>query len=334
MENVMRIETKKILLFIVFLLGVTLTAVILFNLDSILPEDEIGTSDSASDIKKEMDTVYIDGVAYVPRRDVKNYLLIGVDELGAAEDGGVAQADFILVLSFDESAEKYTMLFVNRDTMTSVDVYDIFGKRIETREEQIALSHAYGSPFDISNSQKCINTSKSVSKLLLGVKFDRYVSMTMNAVCEIVDHIGGVSVLVEEDMTALDERLVEGEEVLLDGELALLYIRARGSLSDSSNIARMERQKGFLKAFIEKMAKTDLDEEKLLAIYDKLSPYIVTNSGIEIFDEMVEKLENYGEGEMLTFAGESVRGEKYMEFYVDEEDRNNILREIFYEKAD
>ena len=330
----MRIEIKRILLFIVLLIGLALTAVLLFNLDEILTGEETGTSDSAVDIKKEMDTVYIDGTAYVPRRDVKNYLLMGIDEFGATEDGGVAQADFLLVLSFDVNAKSYTMLFINRDTMAQVDVYDIFGKKIETREEQIALSHAYGSPFEISNSQKCVNTSKSVSRLLLGVKFDSYVSMTMNAVSEIVNSVGGVSVTVEEDMTALDERLVKGETVLLDGELAMRYIRARGSLSDSSNISRMKRQESFLKAFIEKMAGDELDEAELLELYDKVSPYIVTNSGIEIFDEMIEKLETYEMGEMLTLEGKSVVGETYMEFYVDENSRNDVLREIFYEKAD
>lgn len=330
----MRIETKKTLLFIVLLIGLALTAALLFNLDNILRDEETGTADSASDIKKDMDTVYIDGDAYIPRRKVKNYLLMGIDEFGAADKGGVAQADFLLVLSFDEIEKSYTMLFINRDTMTSVDVYDIFGKKIETRVEQIALSHAYGSPFDISNSQKCVNTAKSVSRLLSGIKFDSYVSLTMNAISEIVDCVGGVSVLVEDDMTVVDERLVAGETVLLDGELAMKYIRARSALADSTNIARMERQKKFLSAFIEKVGDAELDEDELIDFYDSLSPYVVTNSGIEIFDEMVDKIETYEMREALTLDGESVLGEVYIEFYVDEDSLNNVLREIFYEKAD
>ena len=330
----MRIETKKILLFIVFLLVVALTAAVLFNLDNILTDEETGTSNSASDIKKEMDTVYIDGEAYVPRKNVKNYLLIGVDEFGAADDGGVAQADFLLVISIDEKNKTYTMLFINRDTMTEVDVYDIFGKKMETRVEQIALSHAYGSPFDISNSQKCVNTAKAVSGLLMGVRFDSYVSLTMNVVSEIVDTFGGVTVLVDDDMTAVDERLIAGEEVLLDGELAMKYIRARGALEDSTNISRMERQKRFLNSFVDKMAESEIKDAELLELYDRISPYVVTNSGIEIIDELLEKLETYESEKMMSFDGEAVVGEKYMEFYVNESSRNDVLKEIFYEKAD
>ena len=102
----MRLEVKRFILFIVFLLSIALVIAALFSIDDIIEkgkaEDghETETHRSATDLKNEMDTVYIDGVAYLPRKSVKNYLIIGVDEFGDSDDSGTAQADFIMVLSF------------------------------------------------------------------------------------------------------------------------------------------------------------------------------------------------------------------------------------------
>lgn len=335
----MRLEVKRFILFIVFLLSIALVIAALFSIDDIIEkgkaEDghETETHRSATDLKNEMDTVYIDGVAYLPRKSVKNYLIIGVDEFGDSDDSGTAQADFIMVLSFNSEDNSYKLLSVNRDTMTKVDVYDIFGNKYTERVEQIALSHAYGSPFEISNSQKCKNTLKATSNLLYGLDFESYISMTMDAVSEMVDFVGGIPVLIEDDMSVIDSRLVQGETVLLDGELALKYIRARGSMADSSNLARMERQKIFLEAFIQKLGEKKPDEDDLLQCYQSISSYIVTDSGIEVLEDITDKLSDYTYDGAVAIPGEARSGEVYMEFYVDEEGMKGVVTDVFYTKA-
>ena len=117
---------RTILLCSVFLLCIALVAAVLFNLDRIMSAINSTPDDGSDDRNDTLDTVYIDGVAYRPKSTVKNYLIIGIDERGAVDSNGQAQADFILVLSFDSSDNSYTVMPINRDTRTEILVYDVF----------------------------------------------------------------------------------------------------------------------------------------------------------------------------------------------------------------
>lgn len=329
----MKRKRRTILLFSVFLLCVALVAAVLFNLDRIMSAINGTPDDGAGDRNDTLDTVYIDGEAYRPKSTVKNYLIIGIDKQGEADSNGQAQADFILVLSFDSSDNTYTVMPINRDTMTEILVYDVFSGEAKESVAQIALSHNDGTYTEISNTRKCKNTAKAVSNLLYGVEFKNYASMTMDAVGIIVDYVGGVEVYVEYDMTMVDERLVGGQTVLLDGELALKFIGARGGVADETNISRMERQMAFFDAFIKTAKNAELDEESLLKCFEDVEDYIITNAGDGILGEISDKLENYEKKATVKIPGESKVGQKFMEFHVDEEGLKDIVTDVFYKKT-
>lgn len=330
----MSANNRKILLFIAFLTCLALVAVALFFLDDIFSEPITEETGEAVDIEKEMNTVYIDGTPYVRRPGVENYVIFGIDAFGKVSDAGVAQADFIMVLSFDRLKGKCTMVAVNRDTMMESDVYDALGNKMGTEYRQIALSHASGSSLELSSHAKCQNTEKTVSKLLHGVKFDGYISMTMDAIVKVVDCIGGVEMYMEEDLTATDDSFIKGETVLLDGELAVKFIRARGGLADSSNIARMKRQEAFLKAFFEKLNNKAVSDNKLLECFDSTLPHMVTNMNVNGLDVFIGMLLSYEKNDAVTLPGEAKIGDKYMEFYVDEEGLMDIVTEHFFDGYD
>ena len=329
----MKRNRRTILLFAAFLLSVALVAAVLFNLDRIMSAIN-GTPDNDSgDRTDTLDTVYIDGEAYRPKSTVKNYLIVGIDQFGSSESNGYAQADFILVLSFDSSDNSYTVMSINRDTMTEILVYDAFSGESKETVAQIALSHNDGTYTEISNAKKCKNTAKAVSNLLFGVDFKNYVSMTMDAVSIIVDYIGGVEVYVEYDMTSIDDRLVAGQTVMLDGELALKFIGARSGVYDETNVSRMERQMAFFDAFAEKAKSVEIDEQIMLECFEDVEDYVVTNADEGIFGEISEKLATYEKKETIIPPGEAKVGQKYMEFYVDEEELKDIVIDVFYKKA-
>lgn len=335
----MKTGKKGIVLFVVFLLCIALVAAVLFNIDNIIlainkDSNEAMSGSVVGDIEKDMNTVYIDGEEYYRKKNVINYLLMGIDSFGESDDGGVGQADFLIVISFDLNAKTYTMIPINRDTMTEVEVLDIFGNSQGERVEQIALSHSYGSSREISNQDKCDNTAKAVSELLYGVKFKEYVSMTMDAVCEIVDAVGGVDVYMSEDWSEIDESFSKGSTVTLDGEMALRFIRARSGLSDSTNIARMRRQEAFLNAFSQKLGVLSMDDEEMLEAYDRAAPYLVTASGADPILEMADRIAAYKCQGCVTLPGRSVVGEKYMEFYVDENGVKSVVKEIFFNRSE
>ena len=329
----MKRNRRTILLFVAFLLCIALVAAVLFNLDDIISRINGTPSGDLGDKIDTLDTVYIDGEAYRPRSTVKNYLIIGIDQSGSVESNGYAQADFMLVLSFDSSDNSYTVVSINRDTMTEISVSDPFSGEVTETVAQIALSHNDGTYTEISNNRKCKNTAKAVSDLLYGIEFKSYVSMSMDAVRIIVDHVGGVEVYVEYDMTSVDERLIAGQTVALDGELALKFIGARGGVADETNVSRMERQMVFFDAFTEKLKGMDIDEDFLLSCYDDVEEYIVTNADEGIFGEVAEKLNAYERKQTIIPPGEAKVGEKYMEFYVNEDELKDIVIDVFYKKA-
>ena len=328
----MKTNFKKIVLVAVLLVVLaSVVAVALFVADRLEnPGEEI--SDGGAGSENTMNAIYIDGEKYYPRLGVRNYLIMGIDKFEDQDKRG--QSDFIMILSLDLYSKKYTIVSVNRDTMVEVDHYDTNEKKGETKIEQIALSHAYGKKDEESNRQKCKNTELSVSRLFGGMNFDGYISMTMDAVEVIVDSIGGVEVFVKDDLTAYDPRLVKDTYVMLDGELALTFVRARQGLDDSTNIARMERQEEFLRAFFEKLGG-DSDISESLDFYEDISPKLVSNMDDVDQLELVTMVSEYERRDSITPEGEGIinKTTKLREFYASESSINEILKGVFYEKA-
>ena len=277
--------------------------------------------DGYADADAVAGAIYINGDLCYPKSGVRNYLIMGIDSEGEAATEGLGQADFLMVLSFDSNTKTYTMVPINRDTMTMVDEYDDFGgHRIVYK--QIALSHTYVGGEGVTNNLKCKNTAKAASEILLGMDFNGYMSMTMDAVCKLVDSVGGVEITVDDDV------------VLLNGEQALEYVRARGSLEDSSNIARMQRQEKFLRAFFATISEAQLSESELLDIYEEVRPYVCNDAGDAGYELLFNMLKEYSVGDTVSLKGETVSGKgDYIEFYVDEEHVKEVMLDVFYDKA-
>ncbi|MFQ8767576.1 MAG: LCP family protein [Oscillospiraceae bacterium] len=112
---------------------------------------------------------------------------------------------------------------------------------------------------------------------LFGQTVDHYAALSMDAVPILADLVGGVPVTIDTDMTAVDPRLIGGETVTLEGELALSYVRARQIVSDGTNQSRMARQEQFLRAaweaWMEKTASGDaveLGTDALVSLGERL----------------------------------------------------------------
>ena len=329
----MKIKTRNIIIFIVFLLAIIMiTAALFFAGELFLKPKDQGNSPSASDALNSLKRVYIDGEAYLPKKTVKNYLLIGVDEFSTGEGDKIAQADFMIILSVDKSDGSYRLISVDRDTVTKVSVLDPRGQVIEKREERIALSHSYGAQNKLTDQQKSKNTADAVSGLLYGIKIDSYVSMTMDAVAILVDAIGGVEVTVPYDMTGINDAFAEGEKILLDGSLAGDFISARGGLESVSDERRAERQTIFLKEFMAQMGKADVDIQTLISRYGDIKDNIVTNSGSGILLDMSKLIREYENFGIISIEGERVSGESGDNFYPDVDALKALVTEVFFDK--
>ncbi len=276
-------------------------------------------------------SITVDGVDYALNENVQGILLIGLDKFEADRDDtgyyNDQQADFVMLFALDNENKTYSAIHLNRDTMTKINVLGVAGEKLDTFEGQLALAHTYGNGQEVS----CRNTAEAASEILNGIEINRYVSVTMDAVPVITDLVGGVEVEVTDDFSGVDDSLLIGETVKLNGEQALTYVRSRYGLEDSSNTARMERQQQYLsslfKAFNE---KANNDDEFILNASLELSDYIVSNYSVNQLENLLDNISDYEFKEVHEIMGETKVGEKFLEFYADKSSVTEIVLNLFY----
>lgn len=270
---------------------------------------------------------------YIPKRHIENILVVGLDKYQAQESSqgylNDQQSDFLMLLVLDHDQQRCDILHLNRDTMTEIRRLGIGGGVAGSFTGQLALAHTYGS----GGSDSCLNTVKAVSDLLHGVYIDHYVTMTMDAVAKLNDMLGGIQVEVMDDLTAVDPELVKGERVRLTGDQALTYVRARGGLEDSSNLRRMERQRQYVSALLEKMRQRSAAGEPFTARdFLEISQYVQSDLTVTQMEQLSTKLAEITFDPITTIDGKAVKGEEFMEYYVDEAALERTVVSLFYEQ--
>lgn len=276
--------------------------------------------------------IIYNGQEYVLKSDVETFLVMGLDKFeGAASTDSYnndKQADFLMLLVFDDEAKKCSAIHINRDTMADIDVLGVAGDKIDTVKKQIALAHTYGNGKNVS----CQNTADAVSRLLNDVKVNHYISLVLDSVSVFNDLVGGVEVTVLDDFTGIDNTLIKGEKVTLKGKQALNYVRERYGLEDSTNSTRMKRQKQYLEALYAKtQEKMKSDSEFAVKATAQMADFIVSDRSATQLQEIGKKLNEYEFCGILDIEGESKKGEKFMEFFPESDSINKLVFDLFYE---
>ncbi len=279
--------------------------------------------------------LYYQDQAYIYNSALSTLLLMGIDndELEtptAYRNSG--QADLLLLAVFDPDSETCTLIHINRDTMSYVPVYDSLAVYQGVVYEQIGYAHTYGSGWEDS----CEYTVEAVANLLLGVTADNYIMLTMDAVATLNDLVGGVTVTIEDDFTGVDDTLVQGETVTLYGEHALTFVRSRMSMvDDGSNLARMRRQQTYMAGFISALQSSiAADSSFLLSAYAEMGDYMLTDCDISTLADLSGELASYTLSDIVSLEGEAVKGETYMEYYVDSQALVELVLDTFYLEYD
>ncbi|MBQ1930675.1 MAG: LCP family protein [Lachnospiraceae bacterium] len=275
-------------------------------------------------------TIVRDGVEYFPKQDMMVLMVLGIDQTGPVQASDSynnhGASDMVALLIFDEASQTCRVLTLNRDTMLEMPVLGIGGKQAGTYYGQLALSHTYGSGLEDS----CENTRQAVSDLLYGLYIDYYVAMNMDAIAIANDAVGGVTVQVEEDFSAVDPTIPMGT-VTLQGEQALRYVRTRKDLGDQLNLSRMDRHEKYMKSFLKSLGRC-LEESDTFALelFDAVDEYIVTDCSANTLSTIMSRYSEYEIVEIVSPAGDNVLGEQYYEFYVDEEALDQLILRLLY----
>ena len=281
------------------------------------------------DIPVQRKTITKDGVDYFPRQDITVVMLLGIGNWGKVVPTAPNESsavDMITLLIFDEKNEETTILSLNRDTMLKMHQLDETGLRNGWAYQQLALSHVYGTGL----ADSCENTQAAVSDFLGGINIDHYVSITLDVIAMMNDAVGGVTVTVKDDFSALDPAITIGEYTL-QGNQAVTYVQGRKGVGDTLNLSRMERHKEYLDGFLPALkAKNKESDTFVLSCYEKIAPYIVTDCSVNALTGMMQRYADYTIGQHVTPAGSNVEGKEFYEFYADEEKLQELILQLFY----
>ena len=272
-------------------------------------------------------TVEWNGKEYVYNENLTNVLFLGIDKSDIIDDtyapGDAGQSDCIILLSLNEETQEAVIIQINRNTMTEIDIYDYSGYYLKSIEGQLALQYAY----DIGGEDSCLAVKKTVGEILEGVEIDGYFALDIDGVPEINDVLGGVDVYMEEDYTYIDESFIEETTVHLEGTLAQKFVQYRDTDVFDSVSDRMERQVDYITALITQMNSTSGTD-----LYETLSPYMGTYVITDLTAEEMNALRRYTylTDDVLYLPGETVMGEVYEEYYIDEEALEELIMTTFY----
>lgn len=280
------------------------------------------------------ENIVIDGATYRRRRDVKAILVMGVDRDSEAEVVGYrngGQADFLQLIAIDSANGRISRVPIDRDTMTPITVLGVLGNRSGIRTAQICLSHGFGN----GGKQSCELTVEAVSNLMLGVTIDEYLSLNLDGISVLNDAVGGVTVTLEDDLSAYDPQMVPGTTLTLQGEQAEFFVRSRANVSTGTNEARMKRQQTYIASLTALLAeKIREDQNRIGQIYDEIEPYLQTSMQRGDIINRVWAARDYAH-EVREIDGMHAKGtDGFMEFHAEEESIEAIVLELFYQKVE
>ncbi len=326
--------STPIAILLLVVIGVGLFGIFLWDKRQQAKDAEIYTDEEP--FNPDRVTLEYEGNTYKLRRSLDTYLLIGLDKYSDSlgEPGVLTndqQSDFLFLMLVDKVNQSYSAIHLNRDAMTTIHRLGLSGKRIGSFTGQLALAHTFGS----GGKDSCRNTAQAVSDYLLGVPVEHYVALTMDAIPVMNDLVGGVTVHVDDDFSAIDPTLVQGSDVHLMGQQALTFVRTRHYVGDNSNLSRMNRQREYINALYTQMGdKLRQDDGFAARMASKLMDYSVSDLTTTELSNLADRLKDYRFDGITDIAGEAVLGEKYIEFYTDEADLYAVVLRTFFERKD
>ena len=320
---------KKLIPVIICIVILVVMAIILNNEDQ-KPEQR-GTV--SGDFYQD-NFIEVNGQKYAEKKDLLPILLIGYDKSENSAGYGYrngGQSDFMLLLVLDEESKTIHRLQLERDTMTEVKVLSVLGKDAGTNTLQLCLSHGYGNVPEECNKR----TVEAVSHLLQGIDIQFYIAMNLDGIPVLNDAIGGVDVLIEDDFTGVDDTLIQGQIIHLEGLHATNFVRTRKSIGKGTNEERMRRHRTYLEAASTQLRKNIASDKSWINTFlADTNDILETNLSRGRLINEVNRAKEYDILPVETFTGEYKIGrDGYMEFHPDQDSILSWVLNTFYTRV-
>ncbi len=293
--------------------------------------EDVSTPSDIADVLDDGKHVIYNGTVYQYNENVVSILFLGVDKESVKEDVGYGengQADSLFVAAIDTVTGAVRVIPLSREIMAEVDTYGVGGGFAGIETTQLCLAYAYGK----TGEQSCENVLRSVRRLLYGVDINAYAAIDLDGLAALTDAVGGVTVTVPEDISQDKYSWKQGQTVTLKGKEARFFIRHRDTDVEANN-RRVARQRLFLSAFMKQaMTRVRADFTRVAAYYQTAAPYLVTDMGLPQVTYLATALvgKPASEIEYITVAGDTVMGEKYVEFHADKTSLYEAVLAAFY----
>jgi len=204
------------------------------------------------------------------KKEPISILLMGVDE----REGDVGRSDTLIVMTLNPATGKMQMVSIPRDTRA-----EIVGKGTTNK---INAAYAYGG----------VKMTLDTVEEFTGIDMDYYIQVNMEALSDLVDAVGGIT--VKNDLDWIDEGYYkkgyhyEKGTIHLNGPKALGFVRMR-HLDPEGDFGRNARQRKVITAIIDQAASI-----KSVSRFDDILNALGSNVKTNItFDEMMEIQKNY-----------------------------------------
>ena len=183
----------------------------------------------------------------------RNIAIFGVDS--RSDDYGVGnRSDCIIIASINNSTGEIKLISVYRDTYVNIKGHGL---------DKITHAYSYGeAPLAI----KTLNTN-------LDLNIKEFVTVNFDAVKEIIDDIGGISMNITAEEVPHISGITKAGTYNLTGEQALAYARIR--YATGGDYKRTERMRDVLTAVVNKVKTFNISQ--LNTLVDQVLPRVYTN---------------------------------------------------------
>lgn len=255
-----------------------------------------------------------------------NVAVFGMDE-------GETRTDVIFIVNYDSKSEKVSVVSLPRDTRVEIcdeakEIIDAEG-RWYPKYCKLNEVHAY------AGKEKGVECALLQIEDILGIEINHYVKFNIEGFKKTVDAIGGVEVDVPQDMYYKDPEqglyinLKAGLQVL-DGEKAEQLVRFRQY--PMGDLARIETQQLFLKAFAEKIMDLKTITSNFTSLVNTVYNYVETDVKLSDAIKYITYLDDVDMDKlsMQTLPG----GARYIDnisyFIADEAETAKLVQDVFF----
>lgn len=300
----------------------------LFCIFTIDKEENVIVDDEPR-VKDDYHHLTFEGKEYEYDSSVITILFMGID---TTDPDTVGQADSLQLYLFDRKEEVIDVINISRDTMTDIKLYDVSHNELGWEKQHLALAFAYGS----SMENGAMLTCQAVSKMFNGIPINYFIAMDMSKMSTIHSLVEELEVVIPNDsLVEIDLMYACNSIATITQDNVETYLRYRNTEEDFSNMYRMERQKSYLNAYVNKVKKMlSQDVDSVVAKLYNISKQLVSNVGLEDIQNFTKMLMTYSYDETINFHdldGENILGKNHDEFIVDENALTVLTIDLFYE---